>query len=337
MNRRYAIKQGGLVAISLALPLPIISFTKNNEMNITKKNEISETEVIIVGAGPSGLAAALFLARANRKVIIFNWGKKRMPEKAKIHEYLGFDNMNPNDYFLKTKKEVESFGGIFIEEKVMRIQKKENDTFTTFSENSEINSTALILATGAVDILPNIPGLKDGWGIDIHVCPCFTGYELNNKKLTLFGTQARLAHLSIFLTSWSNDITVIANEPFSGKEIAQLKQANIKVHIDKITEIIRSKGEIKYVSTKSGKEIESDGIFIATPIKAKSSLVKDLCEVDQNGFAITDKFYQSSTKGLWVIGNAHDPKGHMAQASSDGTQVGPFVANYLIHSKLEKQ
>ncbi len=300
------------------------------------KKEIVETEVIIVGAGPSGLAAALFLARANRKVIIFDWGKKRMPENAKIHEYLGFDNMSPNDYFLKTRKEVESYGGIFIDEKVEKIQKKKDETFMIFSENFEINSTALILATGAIDVIPDIPGLKEGWGTDIHVCPCFTGYELNNKKLVLFGVQARLAHLSTFLTSWSDDITVIPEEPFSEDEINLVKKANIKIHVDEITELVRSsKGELKYVFTKSGKKIETDGIFIATPIRANSSLVKNLCEVDQNGFAITDESCQSSTKGLWIIGNAQDPKGHMSHASTDGTQIGPYVTNYLIHSKLK--
>ncbi len=301
-----------------------------------QKIGITKTEVIIIGAGPSGLAAALFLARANRKVIIFDWGKKRMPENAKIHEYLGFDNMNPSDYFLKTRKEVASFGGIFIEEKVENIQKNEDETFTIFSKNFEINSTALVLATGATDILPDIPGLKEGWGTDIHVCPCFTGYELNGKKLVLFGTQARLAHLSTFLTSWSNDITVIPEEPFSEDEIHLIRKANVKIHVDTITELVRSKGELKYVSTKSGKTIETDGIFIATPVRANSLLAENLCEVDQNGFAITDEYCQSSTTGLWVIGNAQDPKGHMSHASTDGTQVGPFVTNYLIHSDLKK-
>ncbi len=153
-----------------------------------QKNDITQTEVIIVGAGPSGLAVVLFLARANRKVIIFDRGKKRMPENAKIHEYLGFDNMNPSDYFLKTRTEVASFGGV----------------------------------------------------------------------------------------------------------------------------------------------------FIATPVRVNSLLAENLCEVDQNGFAITDEFCQSRTTGLWVIRNAQDPKGHMSHASTDGTQVGPFVTNYLIHSYLKK-
>lgn len=323
-----------MATLTLSLPMPFSNIFNYNNM---KQNELPETEVVIVGAGPSGLAAALFLARANRKVIIFDWGKKRMPENAKIHEYLGFDNMTPYDYFLKTKKEVASYGGIFIDEKVTRIRKKENNRFTVYSENFELNSTALVLATGATDVLPNIPGLKEGWGTDIHVCPCFSGYELNNKKLVLFGTQERLAHLSTFLTSWSTDITVIAEKQFSEDEIQLLKTAAINVHFDSIEKIVRTDGNLSHVITTSGKKIETDGIFIATPIKAKSALVEDLCEVDENGFAITDEFCQSTTKGLWVIGNAQDPKGHMAQAASDGTQVGPFVANYLIHSKLKKQ
>ncbi|MFI1745893.1 NAD(P)/FAD-dependent oxidoreductase [Thalassobellus sediminis] len=331
MERRKFIKSsaGSLLLVSL----PTVNF---NIFKIMNKRETKKTEVVIVGAGPAGLSAALFLARANRQVIIFDWGKKRMPEKAQIHEYLGFDGMKPREYFAKMRKEVEKYGALFVEEKVETIRKKEDCTFSIFSDSLELNSKALVLATGAADVLPEIPGLMEGWGTDIHVCPCFTGYELSGKKLALFGIQPRLAHLGTFLTSWSDDVTVIAEQQFSEEEMDILNKANVKVHVDKIKELVRSSGELSYISTNSGEKIETDGVFIATPIKANSDLTNNLCEVDENGFAVTDEFCQSSTKGLWVIGNAQDPKGHMSHASTDGTQVGPFVANYLVHLNLEE-
>lgn len=315
----------------MVLPQRTYPIAKMLEME-ERENKI--VDAIIVGGGPAGLSAALFLSRAKRTVVVFDWGEKRIPDDITIHEYLGFENIKAEAYFKASKEEVEQYGTLFKHEQVVHIEQIPDKTFKVASNKGKLYSRTVILATGAKDILPNIPGLKEGWGHDIHICPCFTGYELYNKKLLVFGITKRAIHLAQFLTSWSNDVTLIINESPEENERKNLKKLGVKTVLGEVKEVKRINRTISHIETDDGKSVYTDGIFLCAPIKANSNLATSLCDVDEMGFAITDEFGKSSREGLWVIGNANDPIAHMTHASTAGTKVGPMVANYLVEQRL---
>ncbi|RDC63336.1 NAD(P)/FAD-dependent oxidoreductase [Adhaeribacter pallidiroseus] len=291
-------------------------------------------DVVIIGAGAAGLSAALFLVRARRSTIIFDAGSKRISSSKNIHELLGFENKSPEEFHNLGEKEIVKYGGDIRKEKVLKIEAISNNLFAVQSTNSFVTAKTVVIATGLIDVIPEIPGLKEGWGKDIHVCPCFTGYELHNKKVVVFGLQDRIGQLSKFLTAWTNNVTVVTNQPFAPTWIKKLSAVDVQVINSEVASVIRSNGKLKGVITSDGQKISCDAIFVSTSMQASSNLASTLCKVDEFGFAETDAVGQTSRPGLWVIGNANDPIGHLAHAIASGTKVGPMVTDYLLEYSL---
>lgn len=302
-------------------------------MTTNKSSKV--VDAVIIGAGAAGLSAALFLVRARRSTIIFDADSKRISSTEKIHELLGFEGKSPAEFHKKGVQEVLKYGGEIRNEKVTKIESANGDLYKIQTGESDVIARTVIIATGLTDILPNIPGLQQGWGKDIHICPCFTGYELYNKKVVVFGLHERIGQLSKFLTAWTNDVTVVTNQQFEPTILKKLKAVGVEIVASEVVTVERTNGILKAVRTKDGNEIYCDGIFVATAMQASSNLASTLCDVDESGFAKTDVNGKTSRDGVWVIGNANDPIGHLAHSIAAGTKVGPMVTDYIIEQSIK--
>lgn len=297
-----------------------------------KKIKIIDTAVI--GAGAAGLSAALFLVRARRSVIVFDAGSSRISNTNKIHELLGFEGKTPQEFHETGENEVIKFGGVIKKEIVTEIEPTSDNLYKVQSSASTVIARTVIIATGLTDVLPKIPGLKEGWGKDIHICPCFTGYELYDKKVVVFGLQERIGQLSKFLTAWTNHVIVVTNQEFEPTILKKLNTVGVKIVNSEVVSVVRTDGKLKGVQIKEGSEIDCEAIFVSCPMKAASNLALTLCDADEFGFAITDANGKTSRDGLWVIGNASDPIGHLAHAIAAGTKAGPLVTDYIIEQAI---
>jgi thioredoxin reductase len=164
------------------------------------------------------------------------------------------------------------------------------------------------------------------------VCPCFSGYEVRGKQLVAFGLPERLAQLGSFLTAWSSYVTVVTPHELDSAALDRLHAFGVELVRDEVTALVRQDDRLVSVSTASGMELPTDAVFVAAPFRAASDLPASLCEVNEAGFAITDADGQTSRPGVWVIGNASDPIGHLAHATAAGARVGPWVVTYLLES-----
>jgi thioredoxin reductase len=271
-GRRTFIKQGGLglSVIALSSLRPDINKFIIMENKITDNTQ--QMEVAIIGGGAAGLSAALFLVRSRRKIVIFDHNKKRISATPKIHEYIGFEGMTPDEYHERGANEIKIYGGEIRKERVLTIEKLSNGDFLIKSDNSQVVSKALILATGLVDVLPDIKGLKEGWGKDIHVCPCFTGYELHDKNLVVFGLQERLGQLGKFLTAWSKNVTVISKDAFDAENLRKLNATGVKTIYGEAKEVVRTNNMLQHVVTSAGEKVPADAVFVSAP--TNSALLK---------------------------------------------------------------
>lgn len=301
----------------------------------TKDREV--VDVVIVGAGAAGLSAALFLLRARRSVIIYDEGKPRIAATPVIHEYPGFEGLTPAEFSGRNAKEIAMYGGEIRKKKVLHIEPAPGNLFTVQSDNETVVARTVLLATGLVDVLPGIPGLQEGWGKDVHVCPCFTGYELHDKRLIVFGLPERIGQLGKFLTAWSKNVTIITGHEFEQGMSERLQAAGVEVVNDEVVAIIRLGSKMHAVATQGGKEVPCDDVFISAPMRAASPLAASLCDVDEAGFAKTDAFGKTSREGLWVIGNANDPAAHLAHAAAAGVRVGPMITDYLVDRAIAEK
>lgn len=290
---------------------------------------------VIVGAGIAGLSAALFLGRAKRAVRVYDGGLSRNFTYETVREYLGFDGVTPTALLAQARTEVLRYGVDIRQEVVQHITPRPDGLFDVAGAEGEIvTARTVVLATGLVDELPPLTGLPPAWGRDVRVCPCFDGYEVFDEPFVVFGLPERLAHMASWVSMWSSDVTVVTEHHFNEADAERLALLDIQVVADEVTGLVHEADKLVGVATKNGRQIGCAATWIAMNSRAASGLAAALCDVDEFGFAKTDKGGRTSQPGVFAIGNANDAWAHLAHASAAGTTVGPLVTMYLLEMRL---
>lgn len=294
-------------------------------------------DAAIVGAGVAGLSAALFLGRAGRSTVVFDGGTTRIESVEEVREYLGFDGLPPQELLSRARAEVHKYGTEIISQRVASVVPRADGLFEVYHGHSATIARTIVLATGLVDKLPQISGLSKAWGRDLRVCPCFDGYEVRGKRFVVFGVPKRLVHMASWVWTWSRDVTVVSEHPFTDAELIRLRLLDIDVIADEVTGLVHSGERLEALTTRKGKAIPCDAAWIAADMVAASDLAADLCDVDDMGLARADSAGRTSRPGIFAVGNAADPAAHLAHASAAGTNVGPHVIMYLLEKEIERR
>src|ERR1700758_3438919 len=167
---------------------------------------------VIVGGGIAGLSAALFLARAGRSTIVYDAGRSRILAVDRIREFVGFDGLSPEQMLTRAREEVLRYRARLRHALVERIDPRIDGLFDVKTAEEVTRTRTVVLATGLIDELPHLEGLGRVWGRDLHICPCFDGHEVRDKRFLVFGVPERLVHLGSWLSMWSPHVTVVTKQ-----------------------------------------------------------------------------------------------------------------------------
>jgi thioredoxin reductase len=291
-------------------------------------------DAVVVGGGIAGLSAALFLARAGRSIVLYDAGRSRILAADRIREYIGFDGLRPAEMLTKAREEVLRYGGTVRHGTVEKIAPRPDGLFDVWAANGTISTRTVVLATGLVDELPALTGVRKVWGLDLRICPCFDGYEVRNQRFVVFGVPERLAQLGSWVSMWSPHVTVITRELPAGPGAERLRLCGVRLIADEVSGLVHKEDRLVAVSTEDGQEIPCDAAWLAARLRAASGLAASLCDVDEAGFAKTDENGRTSRPGVFAVGNATNPIAHLAHAAASGTNVGPWVTLCLLESHL---
>ena len=180
----------------------------NEDSELSDRRDSGLVDTFIVGGGIAGLSAALFIARAGRSTIVYDAGRPRILAVERIREFVGFDGCTPEEVLSKAREEVLRYGAKICTGTVSKIEPRPDALFDVSVPDGVITARTVVLATGLVDELPPLKGLRKVWGRDLHVCPCFDGCEFRNQRFVVFGLPERLAHmgsLGFHVVSQGND------------------------------------------------------------------------------------------------------------------------------------
>jgi thioredoxin reductase len=306
--------------------------TTDSETSFPKGSEI--VDAVIVGGGIAGLSSALFLARAGRSTIVYDAGRSRIFAVERIREFVGFDGWTPGQMLTKAREEVLRYGAQIRSGIVTKIGPRPDGLFDVFAPDVTVTARSVVLATGLVDELPPLTGLREVWGRDLRICPCFDGNEVRNQRFVVFGLPERLAQLGSWVSMWSPNVRVVTKHLFDASGAERLRLLGIEVVRDEVSGLVHQDDRLVALSTESGAEIPCDAAWIATRLKPASDLAASLCDVDDAGFAKVDEHGRTSRPGVFAIGNATNPIAHLAHAAAAGTEVGPWVTMHLLESLL---
>lgn len=289
-----------------------------------------EYDVIVVGGSYAGLSAALQLVRARRNVLILDAGQRRNRFAEISHGFIAHDGQPAAAIAEQARRDVMAYPTVrWISGTAASVEKKKEGFQITLETGATYRALRLVLATGVVDHLPDIPGLRERWGKSIFHCPYCHGYELYEQHIGVLATSETSMHHGILLPDWGK-VTFFINNAFD-PERSQLQELQSRGASIERQAIARISGEKADVELTDGRVISLCSLFTLPETTFSGTLAEQLgCAIEQGSvgpFIKTDLSKETSVSGVFACGDAARPSGSVALAVGDGALAG--VATHL--------
>jgi thioredoxin reductase len=291
--------------------------------------EDRDFDVIIIGGSYAGLSAAMSLGRSIRKVLIIDSGNPCNKSAPRSHNFITWDGAKPSEIANKAKDEVLFYPTVkFIEGTVTEIQKKHTGFEVITKKDEKFRSKKLLFATGMTDIMPEIEGFSQCWGISILHCPYCHGYEEKGKPTAVFANKEQAFHLCMVLINLTKEITLFTNGKslLTDSQIYKLKEHNIQIIEKKISSIKHSNGQIESLCLEDKQELFFPVMYAKLPFKQQCDLAeKTGCEITEDGFIKVDESKRTTIHGIFAAGDNTSITRTISKSISAGTIAGMML------------
>jgi thioredoxin reductase len=291
-------------------------------------------DVIIVGGSYSGLAAGMALGRALRSVLIIDDGKPCNRKTPFSHNFLTNDGKSPTEISelarlqVKAYETVEFFNGL-----ATSTQKTDNGFKIHLASGKAFTAKKIVIATGIVDILPDIEGLAACWGITVIHCPYCHGYEVKEENTGILGNGEMAFDFSKLISNWTKDLTLFTNgnSTLSVAQSDHLRSHNITIIEKKIDRLVHINGILQNIAFKDGTCIFIKAIYAPSTFEQQCHIPASLgCELTNDGYIKVDSFQETTVKGIFACGDNATRIRTLANAVSTGTFAGMSLSKKLI-------
>ena len=291
-------------------------------------------DVAVVGGGPAGLTAALWLGRYLHSVALIDSGDPRNWETRGINGFLGAQGIRSPELRARGRADAASFGVDLVDDEVSRIHNTNGERFVLdLYHGRTIEARRTLLAIGIKDIWPDIPGLGDCYGETAHVCPDCDGYETRGRKTVVIGSGRKAVGMALSLTTWTEKIVICTNgQPadMEAKHLERLKALNIPVLEAKVNRISSKDHEIRCINLDGGMQLDCDRLYFAIGQYPADDLGAQLkCKRNDLGLIEIDEHYHTSVMNVFAAGDIVGGAQLAIAAAADGA-----IAALAIHASL---
>jgi thioredoxin reductase len=296
--------------------------------------ERAEYDCIVIGGGPAGLAAALWLARYRLRVRVIDAGNPRNEPTWAVHGYLGLEDPPPLELRRIGRTQAERAGAEHAEATVERVSGEVERFVVRLADGSEHRSRRLLFATGLRDIIPEIPGLEACYGTSIWHCADCDGPSVQGQRVGVIGWGRQIAAFCMQLLTWTERLTLLTHghEPdLPTRARDALTRFDIPVRTRPITRIDGSRGRVERVTFDDGSTEPFDALFFHIAFGPGSALPAQLgCEANEDGILRVDDDFETTVPGVYAAGDiVHDSKLAIA-AAADGTRAAIGIFRSLL-------
>lgn len=291
-------------------------------------------DAIIIGGSYAGLSAAMALGRSLRKVLIIDSGLPCNRQTPHSHNFITQDGEEPAAIAAKARTQVMAYDTVqFISDLAVIGKKAANGFIITTQKGNEFLAKKLIFATGIKDLLPDIKGLSECWGISVIHCPYCHGYEFRHQHTGILANGDKAYHLASLVRNLTDKLTVLTagKADFNDDQIAKLDKHNIKIMTSAIAEIKHEAGHVKHVVFKDGTQAEFGAVYAAVPFVQHSEIPVALgCELTEHGYIKVDDLQRTTIEGIFACGDNSSPMRSVANAVYRGNLTGAMVNKILV-------
>jgi thioredoxin reductase len=291
-------------------------------------------DVIVVGGGAAGLSAALVLGRARRTVAVVDAGAPRNAPAERMHGFLSRDGMPPADLLATARDELRAYGVELVDDQVVDVTA---GLELLLAGGSRLKARRLLLATGAVDELPDIPGARERWGRDFLHCPYCHGWEVRDRAIGVLATDPASVDHAHLLRQWSDDVVFFTHTQAVGDvERAGLEARGVGVVDGRVARLSVVGDRLDAVELEDGRAIPRAAVFIRPTLRPRDDgLARGLgCDTDEAGFVRADGSGRTSVRGVWVAGNVANPRAQVITAAGEGSAAAIAINADLVEEDV---
>ena len=294
----------------------------------------------MVGGGPAGLSAALMLGRCRRRVLVCDAGETRNRWSHAVHGYLTRDGTSPAALVRLAREELRPYDTVELRmTRVLDARKDEGGFVVRCADGQTLHTRKLLLATGVVDELPDIPGLESLYGLSVHHCPYCDGWEWRDQAIGVWGRGDAGAGLALALTVWTSDVVLCTDGPddCSERMRERLERSGIRVREERVASLEGRDGLLERIVFVDGSSETRRALFFTNGQRQASDLPARLgCRFTPEGAVDTGKCESTDVAGLYVCGDASREAQFVVVAAAEGAEAGMAINKALLEDELAR-
>ncbi|MFF0816456.1 NAD(P)/FAD-dependent oxidoreductase [Rhodococcus sp. NPDC003318] len=302
-------------------------------------------DVVVVGGGAAGLGGALSLSRARRSVLVIDSGTQRNAPAAHMHNYLGREGAAPAQLIRIGRGEVAAYGTEFLDGEVVDARPAEGGFTVTLGDGRSVSARQILVTSGLVDELPDVPGLRERWGRDVLHCPYCHGWEVRDTAIGVLATSTVAVHQALMWRQWSDDVVVFAHTApaFAADDLEKFAAMGIEVVDGAVAGLEVADDRLTGVRLATGETVAREALVVPPRFTARAGFLAGLgldpVQQEMGGEVIGNHIAAGPTgatdvAGVWAAGNVTDPRAQVISAASAGVFVGSMINSALIEEDV---
>ena len=287
-----------------------------------------EVDVVVIGGGAAGLAAASWIGRYRRSVVVMDSEDQRNKQVERSHGYLGRDPQKPADLIARGREEVLAYPTAQIRfGEVKRVSRRDDGLFEV---DDDLLAHRLVLACGVKDAFPDVEGFFDHYGASVFHCPACDGYEARDRHVVALGWDAHLVGFATTLTNWACSVTVVTNGlRFRGDDGCRTTLADNGITLleRNAVRFLGERGDLQGVELDGGEVLPASMVMFSVAHQPRTELAEALgCLLDDEGYVAVDGQGETSVPGVYAAGDLTPGLQLSMVAAASGVTAGVAAA-----------
>jgi thioredoxin reductase len=291
-------------------------------------------DVIIIGGSYAGLSAAMSLGRALRNVLVIDNGKPCNRQTPHSHNFLTRDGQTPAELSALAKTQVADYKTVSFHEGLAISGAKTENGFEIHTQAGDrFTAKKLVFASGIRDIMPDIKGFAECWGITAIHCPYCHGYEVKHERTGILANGDGAFEYARLISNWTKDLTVFTNGPstLSAEQAEKIRSHHINMVETAIDRFEHDKGYLQRIRFKDGSDFPLKAIYARPQYEQHSDIPAALgCELTEQKLLKIDAMQRTTIAGVYACGDNASGMRSVANAVAMGSFAGAALNKEMI-------
>jgi thioredoxin reductase len=276
------------------------------------------------------------LGRCRRRVLVCDEGRPRNRRTRAVHGFLTRDGATPAEMLALARAELEPYGVEYRAIAVTDATRTDQGFAVVLADGRQERAKYLLIATGVVDELPQVPGIDECYGTSVFHCPYCDGWEHQDRRIAVMGRANSGVQLALAMKTWSRDIILCTDgKPLSARLRRRLERNSVAFATEKVTRCTHTDGCVTCLEFAGRDAVGCDAIFFTTGQRPRCGLAEQLgCAFNRKGTVETSLLSESNVPGVFVAGDASHDAQFVIVAAAEGAKAALAINQSLQREEL---